>query len=391
MGNTPDKKAKKKKAEQAAKMQKSIVTIVAVVMGLIIAGLIAWIVIYSTSFSIKETNDYSIGLNDDGKIADVKATDYVELCDYKNIEIKSSDVSVTDEEIQSYKDSLLSEYMTYDSDEERVIEMGDEINIDYVGSIGGVEFEGGSTRGAGTNIVVGQAGYIDDFEEQLCGHKKGEEFSIEVTFPDDYGNAEVAGKDATFAIKINGIFKNQEFNDEFVQAHLSDQARTADAFIQQYKDSERESRLMEYLQTYLVNNSEIKSYPETYIKGLMGLVKGSDIQQYESYNKNYQETYGAPMYTSFEEYTGTDKKEYYASCRTQAEDLAKQMLVYQAIYEDAGLTMTEEDRTAALASYGIDSTYMAQMEETYGKGFVNQSAIMFTVLNHVKENVTIVE
>ena len=91
MGNTPDKKAKKKKAEQAAKMQKSIVTIVAVVMGLIIAGLIAWIVIYSTSFSIKETNDYSIGLNEDGTIEGVTAKDYVTLVDYKNITVKETE------------------------------------------------------------------------------------------------------------------------------------------------------------------------------------------------------------------------------------------------------------------------------------------------------------
>ena len=389
MGNTPDKKAKKLKAEQAAKMQKSIVTIVAVVMGLIIAGLIAWIIIYSTSFSIKETNDYSVGLNEDGTIEGVKATDYVQLCDYKNIVVNSSDVSISDEEVKTYTDSLLSQYMSFDTDEEREIQMGDEINIDYVGSIGGVEFQGGNTQGAGTNIIVGQAGYIDDFEEQLCGHKRGDIFSIDVTFPDDYGNADYAGKDATFAITINGIYADQKFDDTFVQTYLSDQARTADAFIQQYREKENESRLMEYLQNYLVDSSEIKSYPESYIKELMGLVKGSDIQQYEAYNKNYQETYGTAMYASFEEYKGTDKKEYYASCRTQAEDLAKQMLVYQAIYEDAGLTLTEEDRTAALASYGIDSTYMTQMEETYGKGFLNQSAIMFTVLDYVKENVTI--
>ena len=389
MGNTPDKKAKKKKAEQAAKMQKSIVTIVAVVMGLIIAGLIAWIVIYSTSFSIKETNDYSIGLNEDGTIEGVTAKDYVTLVDYKNITVKETDVSVTDEEIETYKNNLLTQYEIYDEDEEREVKMGDKINIDYVGSIDGVEFDGGSTQGMGTNIVVGQAGYIDDFEEQICGHKKNETFSIDVTFPDDYGNEEVAGKDAVFVITLNGIFKDQKFDDAFVQKYLSDQARTADALIQQYKDSEEDSRLMEYLQTYLVNNSDVEKYPENYVKCLMGLVKGSDMQQYEAYNKNYQETYGTLMYTSFEEYTGSDKKEYYASCRTDAEELAKQMLVFQAIYEDASLTLTEEDRIAALSSYGIDETYMTQMEETYGKGFLNQSAIMFTVLNYVKGNVTI--
>ncbi|MBR3095307.1 MAG: hypothetical protein IKH12_06950, partial [Clostridia bacterium] len=167
MGNTEEKKARKAKALKKAKMQKSIVTIVSIVVALAVVGCIAWVVIYALSFRVKETDNYSIGLNDDGMIAGVKATDYVTLCDYNNITAEYSELAPSDEAVQSYIDGILRDYKAYTMDLEREVKMGDSINIDYVGSIGGVEFDGGSTQGKGTDIVVGQAGFIDDFEEQL--------------------------------------------------------------------------------------------------------------------------------------------------------------------------------------------------------------------------------
>ena len=84
---------------------------------------------------------------------------------------------------------------------------GDTVNIDYVGTVGGVEFDGGSTNGAGTDLVIGSGSYIDDFEDQLIGAHPGDEVQVEVTFPDDYGSQDLAGKDAVFAVTINGIYQ----------------------------------------------------------------------------------------------------------------------------------------------------------------------------------------
>ncbi len=389
MGNTESKKARRKKAEKKAKLQKSIVTIASIVVGLAVIGCIAWVVVYSLSFSVKETNNYSVGLDDNGMISGVTAKDYVTLCDYNNITAEYDELAISDEELESYLNGILKDYKAYTSDLDREIKMGDSINIDYVGSIDGVEFQGGNTQGKGTDIVVGKAGYIDDFEEQLTGHKAGDNFDIEVTFPEDYGNAEVAGKDAVFRITVNGIYVDQEFNDEFVQTHLSDEARTADAFIQKYKDEQYDKNLSEYLQNYVNDNSTVNSYPESYVKGLMALTKGSDIEQYNSYNKYYQSTYGQTLYNSFEDYTGKDKKDYYSYLRTQAEKIADQMLVYQAIYEDAGLTVTEQNVNDVYGSYGITEQFRPQMVETYGEGFLNQSAIMFAVLDYLKDHVTV--
>ena len=87
------------------------------------------------------------------------------------------------------------------------IEDGDTVNIDYVGSIDGVEFQGGNTNGSGADLVIGSHTYIDDFEEQLIGHHPGDSVDVTVTFPEDYGKDELNGKEALFKVTINGIYK----------------------------------------------------------------------------------------------------------------------------------------------------------------------------------------
>ena len=84
---------------------------------------------------------------------------------------------------------------------------GDTVNIDYVGSVDGVEFEGGNTQGQGADLTIGSGRYIDDFEEQLIGAHPGDEVDVTVTFPENYGNEELNGKEALFKVVINGIYE----------------------------------------------------------------------------------------------------------------------------------------------------------------------------------------
>lgn len=93
------------------------------------------------------------------------------------------------------------------TDASLTVEDGDTVNIDYVGSIDGVEFEGGSTDGAGTALKIGSGSYIDDFEEQLIGAHPGDQVEVNVTFPDDYSQADLQGKDAVFDVTVNGIYE----------------------------------------------------------------------------------------------------------------------------------------------------------------------------------------
>lgn len=110
----------------------------------------------------------------------------------------------TNTESTSDTDTDTTSYLT---DSSLTIEDGDTVNIDFVGTIDGVEFSGGNTNGAGTDLVIGSGSYIDDFEEQLIGTHPGDTVEVNVTFPEDYGKEELNGQDAVFEVVINGIYE----------------------------------------------------------------------------------------------------------------------------------------------------------------------------------------
>lgn len=113
--------------------------------------------------------------------------------------------SVTEE--NSAAGSLIeAEETTYNTDSSLTVEDGDTVNIDYVGSIDGVEFFGGNTQGMGTDLVIGSGSYIDDFEEQLIGAHPGDNVTVTVTFPENYGKEDLNGKEAVFEVTVNGIY-----------------------------------------------------------------------------------------------------------------------------------------------------------------------------------------
>ena len=96
---------------------------------------------------------------------------------------------------------------SYSTDSSLTVADGDTVNIDYVGSIDGVEFDGGNTQGMGTDLVIGSGSYIDDFEDQLIGAHPGDQVDVYVTFPEDYGVEELNGKEALFQVTVNGIYE----------------------------------------------------------------------------------------------------------------------------------------------------------------------------------------
>lgn len=101
----------------------------------------------------------------------------------------------------------VTEAPSYDTDSSLKVKDGDTVNIDYVGKIDDVAFDGGSTDGKGTDLVIGSGSYIDNFEEQLIGAHPGDKVEVKVTFPDDYQATDLAGKEAVFDVTVNGIYE----------------------------------------------------------------------------------------------------------------------------------------------------------------------------------------
>ena len=109
---------------------------------------------------------------------------------------------------QAASQTTESQAATLNTETDTVAENGDKVNIDYTGYMDGEKFEGGSTDGQGTDLVLGSGSYIDGFEEGVVGHKVGETFDLNLKFPDDYKtNTELAGKDVTFEVTLNGVYK----------------------------------------------------------------------------------------------------------------------------------------------------------------------------------------
>lgn len=113
----------------------------------------------------------------------------------------------TEEAAETEEVTETPEAPSYSTDTSLTVKDGDTVNIDYVGKIDGTAFDGGSTNGQGTDLEIGSGSYIDDFEDQLVGAHPGDEVEVTVTFPDDYGAADLAGKEAVFDVTVNGIYE----------------------------------------------------------------------------------------------------------------------------------------------------------------------------------------
>ena len=147
---------------------------------------------------------YSDGLDENGYWEGIRALDYVTLPeDYASIPVQRADIEPTSEDVQAQIDSLLSQNSTTQDVTDRAAANGDTVNIDYAGTVDGVAFTGGTYTGY--SLKLGSGSFIPGFEDQIVGHSAGEEFDVNVTFPEEYQAAELAGKAAVFKIKLHEV------------------------------------------------------------------------------------------------------------------------------------------------------------------------------------------
>ena len=141
----------------------------------------------------------------------------VEVKDYKGIEVEKVVNPVTDEDINKQLDALREKNVTVETVDDRAAENGDDVVIDFEGFKDDVAFEGGKAEDFTLSLGSGQ--FIPGFEDQIVGHNAGEDFDINVTFPDEYQVKELAGAPAVFKIKLKSILKKvmPELDDDMVK------------------------------------------------------------------------------------------------------------------------------------------------------------------------------
>ena len=158
-------------------------------------------------------------INENGFTVKLKVTvkPEVELKAYKGIKAEKEKVTVKKAEIKEEVDRALEKDSKLVTVEGKAAKKGDIATIDFEGFLDGVAFEGG--KGESYDLELGSGNFIPGFEEQVIGHKTGEEFDIDVTFPEDYGAEDLAGKAVVFKIKLHKIAKKElpKYDDEFVK------------------------------------------------------------------------------------------------------------------------------------------------------------------------------
>ncbi|MBR7046400.1 MAG: FKBP-type peptidyl-prolyl cis-trans isomerase [Lachnospiraceae bacterium] len=385
-------KAKRERAKderealkRSARRTRAILIAIPVLIIALIAGY-AGRQIYIEKNKTVASTDYSAMLNEDGSIKDVDVTQYVKTFDVNDVKIAKSDVEFTDEDMEENIQNQLETYKELSTDAELTVADGDEVNIDYVGTMDGEEFEGGSAQDY--DLTIGSNSFIDDFETQLVGTHPGDKVTVDVTFPDPYeNNPDYAGKDASFAVTVNGIYQLGEFNDAFVKKNLSQYGNTVKEYKAEIKKTNEESNLAAAVNNYVNDHISADSYPKEYLKHLKSLQMTMDQQEFDYMAQMYA-AYGMTFdYADVMAYKQASSTEEYEKMLTEAaQKTCLTNMAYQELAAQAGITVTDEDYDAFLEENSVTE----ENQETFGRAYLIQNYVLpEKVRDYLTEHATV--
>ncbi|ANU11336.1 trigger factor [Planococcus antarcticus DSM 14505] len=262
-----------------------------------------------------------------------------ELGEYKGLEASKPDTEVTDEDIENQLKENQERLAELTVKEDEAIVEGDTAVIDFEGFVDGEAFEGG--QGNEYSLEIGSNSFIPGFEEQLVGVKTGEEKEVEVTFPEEYHAAELAGKAATFKVKVSEVKGKElpELNDELAK-EIDPEVESLDALRTKMKDSlvaEKKSaadaKLRDELVQKAAENAKI-DIPSAMIDSEMDRMM-SDFEQ-----RLTQQGMNLELYFQF---SGQDEAALREQMRGDAETRVRVSLTLEAIAEAENMKVTSED------------------------------------------------
>ena len=259
------------------------------------------------------------------------------LCEYKGQTFKVHDATVTEKELEHEIHHLLEDHAKFDS-VDAPIANGDNALIDFTGYIDGKAFDGGASTDY--PLTIGSHSFIDNFEDQLTGHKKGDSVDVNVTFPENYGAAEFAGKKALFKVVVKDVRKKNlpELNDKFVSdvtefETVEEYKKDLTAHIQDMKNKQQENELDYVMRDYLVKNTDIQ-IPQAMVEETVN----EDIERLREYLKPYNIT--------FEDYlksTGSNFEDYSKHAHEGTLNMLKTRYIYRKILEENKITVSAKE------------------------------------------------
>lgn len=299
--------------------------------------------------------------------------DSVTLGEYKGLTYTPISTEVTDEEVEAAVQQF-AEANPVEVD--RAAQEGDIVNIDYVGKKDDVAFDGGTA--SGYDLTLGSHTFIDGFEDGLIGAVKGQQLDLNLTFPENYGNEELAGQAVVFEVTVNEVKAPGELNDELVAANTDYKTveeyreATKNELENQAKDNARYQTQTDLFRQ-VMQNSEVTA-SEASIQSAYDQMMASYESQASMLGMDLETMVG---------YYGVDLDTFKEQLRTQAEEYAKQKLVVEAIAANENIEVTDEERQSMADEYGFES--VDEMKEYAGEDTMNYTLLFEQVLNVISD------
>lgn len=272
-------------------------------------------------------------------LVEVSLKPEVKLGDYKELEVTKHDRDVSEDDVENALESRRKEFAELVVVDEAAKD-GDTVVIDYVGSVDGVEFDGGTA--SNHSLELGSNSFIPGFEEQLVGVESGSEVDVNVTFPEEYHSDDLAGQEALFKVTVHEVKRKElpELDDDFAQ-DVDDEVETLDELRAKlrtdletsrndFADNARDEEAIEKA----VNNAEIAEIP--YDMTHEEVHRQMDL----FYNSLSQQGMNPEMYFNI---TQTTEEDLHQQFEIGAEDNVRTNLVIEAIVKEEGLGATEEE------------------------------------------------
>ena len=282
----------------------------------------------------------------------------VELGEYKGLEVKKGRVTVTKKEIEEQLANYQTQFAELTVKEGGKVAKGDTAVIDFEGFVDGVAFEGG--KGENYPLEIGSGSFIPGFEDQVIGMTVDKEQDIVVTFPEDYGAADLAGKEATFKVTVHEIKEKHlpEIDDELAKDVNIDGVETLDqlkdhikANIKTRKESENENKFMDDLYKAIVASSKVEDSD--------ALLEQEQVLMLQEIEQNLQRQ--GLNFEVYQQFTGKSKDDIKEDIKPQAEERVKLNAILAAIIEEEKLAVSDEELETELKT--IAEYYQKELDE----------------------------
>ena len=306
-----------------------------------------------------------IGLGKDLKFtAEVFVRPDVSLGNYKGLTVEADLRKLTDEMVDARIEEDRNKASRTIDVEDRPVQEGDTVNLDYAGTVDGVAFAGGTAEGQ--TLTIGSHQFIPGFEEQMIGMQIGEEKDLSVRFPDEYHAEELKGKDAVFHVKVNSIqvTEKPELDDDFA-ADISE----FDTF-KEYKDSiiAELTKQIEKSNDIAVENALVEKAAENAQMDIPAAMI-EDQAEYMVREMGMRMSYQGIKMEDYMKYTGQTMDDLKNMYKPDAEKRVRTELVIEAIRKAENIEPAEEDIEKAIAE---QAERMGQETETFKKNLTDE-------------------